>query len=101
MKINVCVNVLIDKGVCNKEFIWNPSSCECECDKLWDIGEYFDYSNCKCRKNLFDKLTEKCTENIDEVEISSKNEHKNECSSCTLCIVLFSIVFTISIGIGT
>ena len=101
MKINVCVNVLIDKGVCNKGFIWNPSSCECECDKSCDIGEYFDYSNCKCRKNLFDKLTEKCTENIDEVEISSKNEHKNECSSCTLCIVLFSIVFTISIGIGT
>ena len=30
MKINVCVNLckeLIDKGVCNKGFIWNPSNC--------------------------------------------------------------------------
>ena len=23
----------------------------CECDKSCDIGEYLDYSNCKCKKN--------------------------------------------------
>ena len=23
---------LIDKEVCDKEFIWNPSNCRCECD---------------------------------------------------------------------
>ena len=23
-----------DKGVCNKGFIWNPSNCECDCDKV-------------------------------------------------------------------
>ena len=62
---------LIDKDVCNKGFIWNPSNCECECDKSWDIGEYLDYSNCKCRKKWFDKLTEECTKSIDEVEIAS------------------------------
>ena len=32
---------------------------------------------------------------------SSKNENKHECSSCTLYIVLFSIFFTINVGIGT
>ena len=43
---------LIDKVVCNKGFIvWNPSNCECECDKSCDIGEYLDYENCKCTKN--------------------------------------------------
>ena len=31
---------LIDKVVCDKGFIWNPSNCECECDKACDIGEY-------------------------------------------------------------
>ena len=91
---------LIDKGVCDKRFIWNPSNCECECDKSCDIGEYLDYSNCKCRKKLVDKLIEECTKSIDEVEIASENEHKNKCSSCTLYIVLFSIFFTISIGIA-
>ena len=91
----------IDKGVCDKGFIWNPSNCECECDKSCDIGEYVDYSNCKCRKKIVDKLIEECTENIDKVEITSENEHKNKCSSCIPYIVLFSIFSTISIGIAT
>ena len=90
---------MIDKGVCDKGFIWNRSNCEC--DKSCDVGEYLHYSNCKCRKKLVDKLTEECTKSIDEVEIASENEHKNKCSSCTLYIVLFSIIFTISIGIAT
>ena len=36
---------LIDKGVCDKGSIWNPSNCECERDKTSDIGEYLDYEN--------------------------------------------------------
>ena len=51
---------LIDKRVCDKGFIWNPSNCECECDKTCDIGEYLDYKNCKCRKRFIDKLIEEC-----------------------------------------
>ena len=50
---------------------------------------------------MVDKLVEECTKSIDEVEISSENQHKNKCSSCTLYIVLVSIIFTISIGIAT
>ena len=34
---------LIDKGVCDKAFICNPSNCECKCDKSCDIGEYLGY----------------------------------------------------------
>ena len=86
--------------MCDKGFIWNPSNCECECDKSCDFGEYLDYENCKCRKRLVDKLIEECNENIDEeVKILDKNEDK--CSSCILYIVLFSIFFTINIGITT
>ena len=80
---------LIDKGVCNKRFIWNPSNCECECDKSCDIGEYLHYSNCKCKKKLVNKLIEEYTENIDQINITSKNEHENKCGSCTVYIVLF------------
>ena len=60
---------LIDKGVCDKGFMWNPSNCECECDKSCDIGEYLNYSSCKCRKKLIDSLAEGCTENIDETKL--------------------------------
>ena len=38
---------LIDKGVCDKGFLWNPSNCERECDEACDVGEYLDYENCK------------------------------------------------------
>ena len=92
---------LIEKGVCDKKFVCNPSNCECECDKSCDVEEYSDYENCKCRKNLVDKLVEECTENIDEGKMAEITlfEHKNVCkSSSTLHIVLFSIIFTINIG---
>ena len=42
---------LTDKGVCDKGFIFNPSNCECECDKSCNIGQYLDYSDCKCKEN--------------------------------------------------
>ena len=91
---------LINKGVCDKGFIWNPSNCECKCDKSCDVGEYLDYENCKCRKKIFDKLVEECTETVEEVKIA-ENENTHKCSSCTLYIVLFSILFTFKVGIGT
>ena len=95
---------LIDKGLCGKGFIWNPSNCECECDKSRDIGEYLDYENCECRKKLIDKLDEECTKNIEKTRIiektTAKDENKHKCSSCTVYIVLFSILFTINIEIG-
>ena len=30
----------IDKRMCDKGFIWNPSNCEFEYDKSCDVGEY-------------------------------------------------------------
>ena len=92
---------LIDKGVCDNGFIWNPCNWECECGKSCDIGECLNYSNCKCRKKLVDKLVEECIKSIDEVEITEITQAENECSCCTLYIALFSIFFTLSIGIAT
>ena len=58
-----------------------------------------DYSSCKCRKRLVDKLVEECSKNIEETKLV-ENENKDKCSSCTLYIVLFSIIFAINNGIG-
>ena len=69
---------LIDKEVCAKGFIWNPSNCECKCDKSCDIGEYLDYSNCKCKKKLIDRLVEECTENINETKLVKKTLDENK-----------------------
>ena len=87
-----------------KNLIWNPSNSECKCDKSCDIGEYLHYENCKRKKKLVDRLVEECTETNNEVKLTkitpAENENKHKCSSCTLYIVLFSIIFTINIGIG-
>ena len=86
---------MIDKGVCDKGYIWNPSNYECECDKSCDVGEYLDYENCKRRKKLADRLVEECTKNIKKVKIAV---NKIKCSSCVLYIVLLSIFFAINMN---
>ena len=104
---------MIDKGVCDKGFIWDPSNCECECYKFCNFSEYLEYKNCKCKKRSVDKLVEcssaeEYAENIDEkrlIEINSSecNSVENKCkhNSCTLYIALFLIIFTANIGIGS
>ena len=42
---------LINKGIYNKGYTWNPSNCECEGVKSCNVGEYLNYSDCKCKKN--------------------------------------------------
>ena len=92
---------LIDKGVCDKGYVWNPSNCGCDCDKSCSIGEYLDYSSCKCRKKLIDPLVEECTENINVtklVNITIENKKNDRCCSCVVYKVLFWIFFVISCG---
>ena len=94
---------MIDKGICAKIFIWNPTNCECECGKSCDIGEYLDYKNCKCRKRIIDKLVDECSENIYENETinviplnaAPLNVYKKVYNSCMVYIVLF-VVFLIA-----
>ena len=92
---------LIDKDVWDKGYAWNPSNCECEFDKSCDVGEYLDYENCKCRKRLIDKLVNECDKNTKETSLVKVNSTKCKHKSCISYIVLFSIFFTINIGIGT
>ena len=95
---------LIDKGMCDKGFIRNPSNSDGECDKSCDIGEYLDYKNCRCRKKITDKLVEECSENIDGNEIlyndifSSSNN--KTCDSSVVYIILFSVFLIISISMA-
>ena len=70
-------------------------------DKSCNIGEYLDYSSCKCRKKLIDPLLEECTENINEtklVNITVENKNNDRCCSYVVYKVLFGIFFVISCG---
>ena len=76
---------------------------ECECNKPFDFSEHLNYKNCKCRKSLVNKLAEECNETMAEVKLNvitlAENENIYKCNSCILYIVLFSIFFTINVGI--
>ena len=50
---------------------------------------------------MVDKLIEECHENIEETSLIEINSTKRKHNSCILYIVLFSICFTINIGIAT
>ena len=95
---------IIDKERCDKGFIWSPSNCNCECSKSCDVGEYLDYKNCKCRRKKFAELVEKCSKNIDEIEMIYTiplNDYKKVCCSCKLYIVLFAVFLVTSSVIST
>ena len=95
---------LIDKGIWDKGFIWNPSNCECECDKSYDIGEYLDYKNSKCRNSIIDKLVEECTKILDENKVYNEtlntilsNDSLSDCFSCTPYIELLAVILLLLI----
>ena len=94
---------VIEKGICGKEFIWNPSNCDCECDRLCDVGESLYYNNCKCRNKLLYKVVEACSEHIDKDKMiynGTLNDCEKLCNSCTIYIVLFGIFLIIRICVS-
>ena len=94
---------MIDKGVCDKGYAWNPSNCECKCDKACDVGEYLDYSDSKCRKKSVDKLIDECTKTIEKTKLVNinftENENNYQHNFCKVYIVLMTIAFRIFTGI--
>ena len=90
----------LDASVCNNKQCWNNDKCRFECKKLIDKG--------MCDK-LIDKLVEDCTESVEEVNLAKITsmklhtaEDENKCkSSCTVYVILVTIIFTICIGIVT
>ena len=90
--------------VCDKEYIWNPSNCACECDKSCGIGQFLDYKNCVCRNSLVDKLVEDCTNVIDGDTIYNKTltmTPSNDCASCIPYFVLFAVFVSMSVIISS
>ena len=84
---------LIDKGVCDKGFIWNPSK--------WNVINLvilvtIQIIQIVSRKKVVDPLVEECTKNIEKTKLAEKTLGENKYR------VLFWIffIFLISIGIG-
>ena len=70
---------LIDKGRCDDGIIWNPSICECECDKSCYVAQHLDHANQKCRKAMIDKLVLECKDEILSTADTISNADKTLC----------------------
>ena len=77
--------------------MWNPSTCECQCDKWCKQGQYLDHKNCVCKNKLIDRVIEECTKVINETMINNKDYVTNNNTYLILVIVFLigSIVFLI------
>ena len=96
---------LIDKGVFDKGFIWNPMIVSVNLIKRVMVENIQTMKIVSAEKKIVAPLIEECTETADEVKLAkitlAENENSYECASCTVYNVLFSTIFTINIGIVT
>ena len=61
-------------GSCRNGCMWNPSTCNYECDKACKTDENLDIKNCSCEKRLFGKLTLACEDEILNTTETSNNK---------------------------
>ena len=57
--------------------MWNPSICECQCDKWCKPGQYFDHKNCACKNKLIGRLIGEFTSVINGTMINNKDSGNN------------------------
>ena len=95
-----CREDLINKLVCDKGYIWNPSTCSFECDRLCDVGQYLDYKNCVCRRSVVDRMVEECINIADGDAIYNETSlvHVDDCPSRTPYVILL-VVFLLTSAI--
>ena len=86
-----CKEDLVSKLVCDKGYMWNLSTCCCECDRYCETGQYLDYKNCVCRKKIIDDLIEQCTSIVDMDIKNNTFSKKSDESSSNIYFVLFII----------
>ena len=61
-----CNEDFVDKIVCEKGYMRNPSTCAYECDIWCKPGQYLDYKNYVCKNRLIGKVRLMCTSFINE-----------------------------------
>ena len=82
---------------CTKGYMWNPSTCECQCDKWCKLGQYLDHKNCVCKNKLIGRVTEECTSIINETMINNKDNEDNDNTITNIFIGLFSVLLFVGI----
>ena len=85
---------LDDWSSCKNDYMWNPSTCDCECNKACKIDEYLNIKNCSCEKRLFGKLVLACEdEKLNTAETSFDDKKVTyEKSNCLIHSISLAII---------
>ena len=76
--------------------MWNPSTCECQCDMWCKPGQYLDHKNCVCKNKLVGRTIAECTSVINETMINNVDNKDNNTTTYIL-IGLFSVILFVGI----
>ena len=74
--------------------MWNPSTCECQCDTWCKPGQYLDHRNRVCKNKLVGRVIEECTGVINETMINNNNNNNNNNDNDYNAICFYWIIFT-------
>ena len=77
--------------------MWNPSTCECQCDKWCKPGQYLDHKNCVCENQLVSRVIEECTSIINETMINNRANEDNDNTINNIFIGLSSVLLFVGI----
>ena len=76
--------------------MWNPSTCECQCDTWCKQLQYLDHKNCICKNKLIGRVIEECTSVINETMINNKdNTTNNNNNTYLILFITFLIRFIV------
>ena len=79
---------------CAEGYMWNPSTCECQCDKWCKQGQYLDHKNCVCKNKLIGRVIEECTSVINETVINNEDNITNN-NTYLILFIVFLIGFIV------
>ena len=77
--------------------MWNPSTCECQCDMWCKSDQYLDYKNCVVKIKLVGRIIAECTSVINETMINNKDNIANDNTITNFFIGLFSVLLFVGI----
>ena len=83
---------------CDKGYTLNPSTCKCQCDMWCKPGQYLDHKNCVCKYKLIGRVTEECTNVINETMMNNKDNIDNDNTIQNVFIGLVSVLLFIGIA---
>ena len=64
---------------CKNDYMRNPSTCDCKCNKACKIDEYLYIKNCSSEKRLIGKLVLECEDEILNTTGTLLNDKKVAC----------------------